>query len=51
VLQAKECAPTLSPFDVFIFGLVVECIKELGGVSPILLKRVFSHVEYGVKHF
>jgi hypothetical protein len=33
VLQAKERAPTLSPFVVFTFGLLVESIKELGGVS------------------
>jgi hypothetical protein len=31
MLQAKEHAPTLSPFDVFTFGLIVESIKELGG--------------------
>jgi hypothetical protein len=35
VLQTKERAPTLSPFDVFIFGLTVESVKELGGASII----------------
>jgi hypothetical protein len=33
VLQAMERAPVPSPFVVFIFGLVVESIKELWGVS------------------
>jgi hypothetical protein len=33
MLWAKECAPTLSPSVVFIFGLIVESIKELGGAS------------------
>jgi hypothetical protein len=33
VLRAREHAPTLFPSVVFIFGLVVESIKELGGVS------------------
>jgi hypothetical protein len=33
VLQAKECAPTLSPFIVFTFGLAIESIKELRGAS------------------
>jgi hypothetical protein len=30
VLQIKERTPTLSPSDVFTFGLAVESIKELG---------------------
>jgi hypothetical protein len=34
VLRAKEHAPTHFPFDVFIFGFVVESSKELGGASP-----------------
>jgi hypothetical protein len=34
VLQARECAPTPSLFVVFIFGLIVESIKELRGASP-----------------
>jgi hypothetical protein len=33
VLQAKGCAPTPSLSVAFTFGLVVESIKELGGVS------------------
>jgi hypothetical protein len=33
VLQAKECTPIPFPFTVFIFGLVVKSIKQLGGVS------------------
>jgi hypothetical protein len=33
VLQVKERAPTLSLFVVFIFGLIIESIKELGGAS------------------
>jgi hypothetical protein len=31
VLRAKECTPTPYSFIVFIFGLVVESIKEFGG--------------------
>jgi hypothetical protein len=31
--RAKERAPTPSPFIVFTFGLAIESIKELGGVS------------------
>jgi hypothetical protein len=33
MLRAREKAPTLSPSDVFTFGLTVESIKELGGAS------------------
>jgi hypothetical protein len=33
VLQARERAPTLSPSTIFIFGLAVESIKEVGGAS------------------
>jgi hypothetical protein len=33
VLQARECTPTLFTSNVFTFGLVVESMKELGGVS------------------
>jgi len=39
MLQAKECAPTPSPFVVFTFGLIVESIKELGGASMVVLQR------------
>jgi len=31
VLQARECAPTLSLSTIFTYGLIVESIKELGG--------------------
>jgi hypothetical protein len=30
VLWASECTPTLYPFVVFTFGLIIESIKELG---------------------
>jgi hypothetical protein len=33
MLRAKECAPTPFPSILFIFGLEVEPIKELEGVS------------------
>ncbi len=33
VLQAKECASTLSPSIVFTFGITIESMKELGGAS------------------
>jgi hypothetical protein len=39
VLRAKEHAPTFFPFVVFTFGLVVESIKELGGVLEVLRTR------------
>jgi hypothetical protein len=35
VLQTKEHPPTFSPFNVSLFGLAVESIKELKGVSTI----------------
>jgi len=37
LLWAKECAPTPSPSTIFTFEFEVESIKELGGVSLILL--------------
>jgi hypothetical protein len=37
MLQAKERAPTPSPFVVFTFGLIVESIKELEGASVLLI--------------
>ncbi len=40
VLRARERAPTLSPFAIFTFGLVVESIKEFGGAS--LLDPLFA---------
>jgi hypothetical protein len=43
VLQAKECAPTLSLFVVFTFGLIVESIKEFGGASK------YKNVRRGTK--
>jgi hypothetical protein len=33
VLQARERIPTPYPFVIFTFGLIVESIKEFGGVS------------------
>jgi hypothetical protein len=33
VLRTKECAPTPSPSIVFIFGVTVKSIKELGDAS------------------
>jgi hypothetical protein len=43
MLQAKEHAPTPSPSIVFIFGLVVESIKELGGVSKMVYQTKWEH--------
>jgi hypothetical protein len=37
VLRIKERNPTLSPFAIFTFGLLVESIKELGGAIGNLL--------------
>jgi hypothetical protein len=34
MLRVRERASTPYPFVVFIFGFVVESIKELGGASP-----------------
>jgi hypothetical protein len=36
VLQARECAPTHSPFVVFTCSFIVEAIKEFGGASGTL---------------
>jgi hypothetical protein len=36
VLRAKVHTPTPYPFVVFTFGLVVEFIKEFGGVSGVV---------------
>ncbi len=36
MLQTQECTPTPSPFVVSTFGLIIESIKELGGVSIII---------------
>jgi len=33
MLQAREHIPTPYPFVIFTFGLIVESIKEFGGVS------------------
>jgi hypothetical protein len=38
MLQAKECTPTSYPFVIFTFGLAIESIKELGGVSHVVTK-------------
>jgi hypothetical protein len=35
MLRAREHASTPSPSNVFIFGLTIEFIKELGGVSHV----------------
>jgi len=46
-LQDKECAPTPSPSNVFIFGLTIESIKELGGASLwLLLHAHFSRLNH-----
>jgi len=37
-VRAKEHAPILSPFVVFIFGFAIETIKELGGASKVNLE-------------
>jgi hypothetical protein len=36
VLRARECAPTPSPSIVITFGLIVESIKEFGGMLECL---------------
>jgi hypothetical protein len=33
MLQARERAPTASPFVIFTFRFIIESIKELGGTS------------------
>jgi hypothetical protein len=38
MLRIREHAPTPSPSTIFIFRLVVESIKELGGVSSVIPK-------------
>jgi hypothetical protein len=40
MLRAKERTPTPYPSIVFTFGLVVESIKEVGGVSHFLIQPV-----------
>jgi len=42
MLRVREHAPTPSPCVVFIFGLAVGSIKELGGASIILSTDVFK---------
>jgi hypothetical protein len=37
MLRAKECTPTLYPSIVSTFQIIVESIRELGGVSLFLL--------------
>jgi hypothetical protein len=39
VLWIKERTPTPFPSDVFTFGLTVESIKELGGVSDPVIRK------------
>ncbi len=56
LLQNKECAPTPYLYDVFTFGLVVESIKEFGGVSDVpqnmatpLVEGITAHeISFGV---
>ncbi len=36
MLQARECALTPSPSDVFTFGFEVESIKEFGGALKVI---------------
>jgi len=43
MLQARERAPTPFPSIVFIFGLVVESIKELAGVSKMVYQTKWKH--------
>jgi hypothetical protein len=40
MLRAREIVPTLSPFVVFTFGLVVKSIKEFGGVSILQMNLI-----------
>jgi hypothetical protein len=47
MLQAKAHAPTPSPFNIFTFGLTVDSIKELGGVS---LGTNFAHLQLWAIH-
>jgi hypothetical protein len=47
VLQARERAPTPSPFVVFIFGLAVESIKELRGASHGIIALVELDPPFG----
>jgi hypothetical protein len=39
MLRTRECAPTFSSFVVFTFRFIVEFVKELGGVSFIVIKH------------
>jgi hypothetical protein len=38
MVLAKECIPTHYPSFIFIFGLTIESIEELRGVSIALIK-------------
>jgi hypothetical protein len=40
VLQARECAPTLCPSVVFTFRFIVESIKEFGGASLLVHRKM-----------
>jgi hypothetical protein len=44
MLRIRERAPTLSPFNVFIFGLTIESIKELGGALVVLVFLLIAMV-------
>jgi hypothetical protein len=53
VRQARECAP-IPPFIIFTFGLTIESIKELGGVSIVDFhkgKNYFKFYIYVCKYF
>jgi hypothetical protein len=47
VLRANERAPTPSPSVVFTFGLLIESIKELGGVSLSIYNRNVTSIKEG----
>jgi hypothetical protein len=42
MLRTRERTPTHSPFDVFIFEIAIESIKELGGA----LDSMHAHPHY-----
>jgi hypothetical protein len=46
----REFAPTLFPFVVFTFGLVVESIKELENVSGFTRRLINFIFEYNQTH-
>jgi hypothetical protein len=48
VLQAREHAPTPSPYVVFTFGLEVQSLKVFGGASFISYK--YTNLWFGFKY-